>query len=95
MKRFAWDATKNEWLKTHRHRSFEEVILAITEGGLLDELSHPNQEKYPHQQILIVNILEYAYLVPIIETQDEVFMQTIIPSRKATKQYLKGDKKHG
>ena len=95
MKRFAWDAAKNEWLKTHRRRSFEEVILALSEGGLLDRMAHPNQDKYPSQKMLVVNILGYAYLVPVVETADQVFLKTIIPSRKATKLYLRGGKEHG
>jgi hypothetical protein len=40
------------------------------------------------QRIFIINIDDYAYLVPFIETEEDVFLKTIIPSRKATKLYL-------
>ena len=31
---------------------------------------------------------DYVYLVPFVEDEQTVFLKTIIPSRKATKQYL-------
>jgi len=34
---------------------------------------------------------DYAYLVPYVETDDEIFLKTVIPSRKATKQYFGGN----
>lgn len=49
---------------------------------------YPNQDKYFGQSIYFVRIDEYVYLVPYVETEDEIFMKTIIPSRKATKKYL-------
>jgi len=51
-------------------------------------LKHKNQVRYPGQKIYIVEINNYAYLVPFIETEREIFLKTIIPSRKATKKYL-------
>ncbi len=62
--------------------------MSITQGNILDDSIHPNQEKYPNQRLLIVKIKNYAYLVPYVETNTEIFLKTIIPSRKATKQYL-------
>jgi len=47
----------------------------------------PYQESYPGQQIHVVAIEDYVYLVPFIETEEEVFLKTVIPSRKATKAY--------
>jgi uncharacterized DUF497 family protein len=88
MKDIQWDRTKNERLKFERSVSFEEVLVAIAEGDTLDDSIHPNQEKYPNQRLLVVKIKEYAYLVPYVETDTEIFLKTIIPSRKATKQYL-------
>ena len=49
---------------------------------------HPNQERYPGQKIAVVLIEGYAYLVPFVENEEEIFLKTIIPSRKATRQYL-------
>jgi hypothetical protein len=56
----------------------------------VDIVEHPNQEKYKGQKIFIVNIDQYAYLVPFVESEQETFLKTIIPSRKATKKYLRG-----
>ncbi|MBI3164654.1 MAG: BrnT family toxin [Chloroflexi bacterium] len=90
MKYFSWNEEKNELLKSDRQVSFEDVVFYIEQGFLLDVLEHPNQEKYKGQKILVVQIDDYAYLVPFIEDEHEVFLKTIIPSRKATKRYLRG-----
>jgi hypothetical protein len=91
MKCFSWNQDKNELLKAERQVSFEDVVLYIETGFLLDILEHPRQEKYKGQRIFVVNIDDYIYLVPFVENDDEVFLKTIIPSRKATKKYLKGN----
>lgn len=87
MKRFRWEATKNEWLKKERNISFEEIVIAIAEGGLLDILEHPNKRKYRGQKLFVVHYSNYVYLVPFVETSEEVFLKTAIPSRKWTKKY--------
>ena len=91
MKYFSWNEEKNDLLLAQRDISFEDIVLYIEKGFLLDVLEHPNPEKYPGQKILVVQVEEYAYLVPFVESEDKVFLKTIIPSRKATKKYLKGD----
>jgi len=63
----------------------------MEQGFLLDVLEHPNQEKYQGQKIFVVQIDEYAYLVPFVEDEREIFLKTIIPSGKATRKYLKGN----
>jgi len=88
MKHHTWNPEKNEMLKTLRDISFEDVVFYIEAGGLLDIVSHPNQAKYPEQKVYVVDIEGYIYLVPFIESDQEVFLKTIIPSRKATKHYL-------
>ena len=93
MKYFSWNDDKNGLVKAERQISFDDVVLYIEMGFLLDILEHPNQEQYKGQCIFVVNIEGYAYLVPFVENDDEVFLKTIIPSRKATKKYLKGDTK--
>ena len=62
----------------------------MAHGGILDVQDHPNTGPYPNQRILVVRIRGYAYLVPFVETESEVFLKTIIPSRKATRNYLTG-----
>lgn len=91
MKYFAWDAEKNEQLRAERGISFEEIVFHIERGDILDILEHPNQEKYRGQRIFVVNVSDYVYLVPFEETESEVVLKTIIPSRKATKRYLRGE----
>ena len=93
MKNFSWNDEKNALLKAERIISFEDVVLYIEMGFLLDVLEHPNQEKYKGQKIFVVQIDDYVYLIPFIENEHEVFLKTIIPSRKATKKYLKGSEK--
>jgi hypothetical protein len=90
VKYFSWNNEKNQALKQERKVSFEEVVFYIEHGQLLDIVKYPNQEKYRGQQIFIVQIGNYAYLIPFIETDQEVFLKTIIPSRKATHKYLRG-----
>jgi hypothetical protein len=68
--------------------SFEEIESAIEQGNLLDIVAHRNRVKYPNQRIFVVRLLDYVYLVPFVEDQGAFFLKTIIPSRKATKQYL-------
>ena len=80
---------KNELLKKERGIGFEDVILSLENGDLLDDISHPNKEKYPNQDIFI-RIKDYVYLVPYVETDDEIFLKTIIPSKKMNKKYSKG-----
>lgn len=88
MKPFRWGAEKNEVLRTERGVSFENIVVAIESGGLLDILAHPNQAKYPKQRVLVVACDNYAYLVPFVEEEDYFFLKTVIPSRKATRDYL-------
>ncbi len=95
MKPFLWDPEKNEWLKRERGISFEQVVLHIERGDLLDILEHPNPQKYPGQRILIVRLEEYVYLVPCLEMEDGVVLKTIIPSRKLTKQYSRKRSENG
>ncbi len=87
MKTYAWNSEKNELLKKERGISFEEIVLNIQLGNELDLFEHPNQERYPGQKILVVLVEGYAYLVPFVENGEELFLKTIIPSRKATKHY--------
>ena len=91
MKLFNWNAEKNHILIEERGKSFEEVIFHIQTGGLLDDIRHPNASDYPNQRIFIVNIDDYAYVVPYVEDDREYFLKTVIPSRKFTKLYLRGE----
>ncbi len=88
MKPFRWNAEKNELLKLSRGVSFESIVVAIEADGLLDIVEHPNKGTYPNQRVLVVSFDGYVYLVPFIEEADYFFLKTVIPSRKATRDYL-------
>ena len=88
MKYFAWDDAKNERLKADRGIGFEDIVFHIERGDVLDVLEHPKAQRYAGQRIFVVLRDEYVYLVPFVEDEKLIFLKTIIPSRKATKQYL-------
>lgn len=90
MKPIRWDLAKNEQLKAKRDISFEAVLAAMDRGDLLDDYIHPNQIRHPNQRLLIVQIQKYAHIVPYVETKQDIFLKTIIPSQKATKHYIRG-----
>jgi uncharacterized DUF497 family protein len=92
IKLIIWSAEKSRLLKAERSISFEEITFCIANGQLLDVIQYPNAERYGHQRMFVVRIDQYVYLVPFVESETEIFLKTIIPSRKATRQYLQGAK---
>jgi uncharacterized DUF497 family protein len=84
---YNWNPEKNQMLIQERGISFERIIFEISMGNEVAVVMHPNQEKYPGQMISVVQVDDYVYLVPFIETESEIFLKTIIPSRKATREY--------
>ncbi|MBU0710795.1 BrnT family toxin [bacterium] len=95
MKIFNWDNDKNEKLKVERGVSFEQVVLCIENEQLLDIIEHPNKEQYKNQKMYVVEIDNYAYIVPFVDKNNERFLKTVFPSRKYTKLYLKQENKDG
>jgi len=90
---FDWNNEKNALLKKQRGVSFEQVVQAVKDGYLITTIKHPNQKKYPNQKVLVIEIEDYTYLVPCIESKNKVFLKTIFPSRKFTKIYLEERRK--
>ena len=88
MKVINWNKDKNIWLKRHRKIGFEDVLYFIDNDFVVDDIEHPNKEGYPNQRMFVLDIEEYIYLVPYVENDEEIFLKTIIPSRKATRDYL-------
>ena len=88
MKPFRWSVEKNELLKLSRGVTFESMVVAIESDGLLDIVEHPNPTKYPKQRVLVVSFDGYVYLAPFVEEVEYFFLKTVIPSRKATRDYL-------
>ena len=83
-----WNEEKNQSLIEIRGVSFDLIAQLIREGDILDVYDHPNQERYPGQQMLVVRIDDYAYLIPFVTQNGHIFLKTIMPSRKATRKYL-------
>jgi len=76
-------------LQQERGISFSNIIEAIDNGLLVDDIKHPNSNKYQNQRIFTVCINSYIYLVPYVETNTDIFLKTVIPNRKANKRYRK------
>lgn len=93
MKKFEWNEEKNIKLKKQRGIGFEDILVAIHEERILDRVDHPNQDRYPGQKIIVVEVGNYAYVVPFVEDDEKIFFKTIIPNRKSTKKYLRKEEK--
>lgn len=85
---YEYSAEKNSKLKEQRGISFDEIIYYINNGHLLDTIMHTNKNKYANQQFYVVDVEGYVHLVPFVRSGDKIFLKTIFPSRKHTKQYL-------
>jgi uncharacterized DUF497 family protein len=92
MKLINWSTEKSLKLKASRGICFEDIVFYIENGDILDDYQHPNQKRYPEQRIMVIGINNYAYLVPYVEDEEELFLKTIIPSRKTTEIYFGGKK---
>ena len=90
MKLINWNTEKSLKLRETRGICFEDIVFYIENGDILDDYLHPNQKRYPEQRIMVIGINNYAYLVPYAEDGEEIFLKTIIPSRKATEIYFGG-----
>jgi uncharacterized DUF497 family protein len=90
VKHINWDTGKSLKLKESRGICFEDIVFYIEKGDILDDYLHPDQKRYPEQRIMVIGINDYAYLVPYVEDAEEIFLKTIIPSRKATDIYFGG-----
>ena len=95
MKPFRWNADKNVALAADRGITFEALVVAIGSGGLLDVVAHSNPAKYPRQRVLVVQCERYVYLVPFVEEAEYYFLKTVIPSRKATRDFVNRREAHG
>ena len=82
MKEIRWGYVKSRRLKKTRGISFEEIV----EARLVDILVHPNRD---HQSIMLFYYKRYMWVVPFVETDKELFLKTVYPSRKYTKSYFK------
>jgi uncharacterized DUF497 family protein len=86
---YQWNTDKNKFLKENRGVTFEQIVMHVENGDVIDIIDHPNAIKYSRQRVLIIRINEYVYSVPFVEENKIRFLKTIIPSRKLTKLYLR------
>jgi len=91
MKPIKWSEEKNQLLIMQRNLSFEMVLDKMQNHKILGRRSHPDKQKYPHQYIFIVELGGYICYVPFVESDDEIFLKTIIPSRKLKKEFEGAD----
>lgn len=89
MSEFDWSDEKNATLERTRGVCFEDVVVCIQNGDVLDVIQHPNRDRYPGQNIIVLNVDGYVWLIPYVKQKGVRFLKTIIPSRKATREYLK------
>ena len=74
-------------MKNERGVCFEDVITQLESGNILDIIKHPNEEKYLNQKIYILLLQGYVHMVPYVKIEKEIFLKTIVPSRKMNKLY--------
>ncbi len=89
MSEFDWSDEKSRHLERTRGMCFEDIVVCIQNGDVIDVIRHPNQERYPRQNMMVINVDGYVWLVPYVKQTGVRFLKTIIPSRKATREYLK------
>ena len=84
---YKWNLEKNALLKEGRGVCFEDVVAQIYEDNILDIIKHPNEKKYPEQKIYIILLQNYVHMITFVKDKDEIFLKTIVPSRKMHKLY--------
>ena len=83
MKEIRWDLLKSQRLKRARGVSFEEIVHA----KLVAVKRHPTRA---HQQLMLFEHRGYVWVVPYVESGEEMFLKTLYPSRKYTALYKRG-----
>ena len=92
MRSFTWNAEKAMLLRADATRGnvgFEDCVVAIEEGRVLADIPNPGS-RFAQQRLLVLNINNYAYIVPYVQSGEEIFYKTVFPSRKHTALYLTG-----
>lgn len=91
---FDYNSEKNKWLKENRGIGFDEIISAISEGRVLENIKNPNSKKYSNQRMLVIRVGSYAFAVPYVidKVRKVTFLKTCWPSREFTRKYIKNDK---
>ena len=88
MSEFDWNDEKSESLEKTREICFEDIVILVQNGHLIKVIKHPKKDRYPKQNMMVIDVEGYIYLVPYVKSKGIRFLKTIIPSRKATREYL-------
>ncbi|MFH1093407.1 MAG: BrnT family toxin [Candidatus Omnitrophota bacterium] len=88
MERICWDSEKNKRLIAERGISFEEVFVCIENAQVVAIIENP-AKRYKGQRVFVIKLNNYVYYVPFVKQGENIYLKTIIPSRKLTKMYLK------
>ena len=88
MKPIRFNKDKDKVLKEKRGIGFKDVIKEMGAGKIVTVRKHPNTKKFPSQKIMLINIKNYIFVIPYIETEKEIFLKTIYKSRKYTKEFI-------
>jgi hypothetical protein len=80
-----WNPEKDRFLRSVRGVSFQQIADEIISGNYLDILENPGR---PGQEIFVVRIAGYTWVVPFaVEDDETIFLKTAYPSRKFRKLY--------
>ncbi|MFI5348894.1 MAG: toxin [Elusimicrobiota bacterium] len=90
-KLICWSEEKNALLTESRGVGFERAAVKIEQLDYIALVEHWNRRRYPHQWVFVLEIDGYAYYVPFVETDDKIFLKTMMPSRQAKRRYLRGN----
>jgi hypothetical protein len=63
------------------------VLAAIDDKKILADEKHKNTKEYNHQRILVVEIDNYAVVVPYVIINDEIFLKTMFRDRKMQRRF--------
>jgi predicted DNA binding CopG/RHH family protein len=75
MKYLNWDSEKNEILKRERGISFDEIAYLIESGQIIGIEENPG---YPHQKMYVLEIENYAVIVPYVENDNEICLKNCL-----------------
>lgn len=84
MKQFNWDNDKNDLLKKERNVCFEDVLECFENNNFYGVYENPSSN-FPNQEVFLVAINNYPCIVPFVETEEDIFLKTIIPDRRFKK----------
>lgn len=85
MKPINYNQEKSDLLKAIRGISLKEVAeMVVNNINIIEIIENQN---YTNQSYFVLNINNYIWFCPFVETDSEIFLKTVFPNRKANKKY--------